>query len=527
MSGWEVLSRLVRALLAMSAAGGVMTLLLLAAKPLAGKVLTRSAWYYLWVLVLAAYLVPFSALVSLPFAAPMAPVQQALEENVKTSAQRREELAVEEYGTDYDSLEPQDQIQITFREIGLMKGQWNDFLLTALLTMGAVRFAVDLLEYAVYTGKLRRRRAPARAEERAMLQRLRPRGRLPRLYRNGLTATPILLGLFRPVIYLPEREYTAAQLENALRHELTHLRRLDVLVKWLAAAAVYLHWFNPLAYLYRRELDRACELACDEKVIRHLDAGGKQSYGDTLIDLAAGGEPRRIAVYTTLCQEKKLLKGRLRAIMESKTPGWQTLFFSGLALAGVLAGVVLLGSAGDGWGAGAARAGVEPYQLTGEESQLLQYFQLDGRSQILAFQAPEDARSVQVHVYRLKGEVWEETGGGAVSLGEDGPAKALKGVFTMTLEEGYDVAFNLILEDGGMAAYTADGGGAGAGEMRMWQIGFLREFAPIALGEEIPVALMVYDGGTQMRSFQVGDYFSPGVLEGMDLAQAVTLEFTV
>lgn len=186
-----------------------------------------------------------------------------------------------------------------------------------------------------------------------------------------------------------------------------------------------------------------------------------------------------------------------------------------------------MGSAGDSWGQGENPAlGDGAVPTDRGESQLLQYFQL-GRPvpRILSFRAPEAARSVQVHVYRLKGEVWEETGGGGMSLGEDGPAKVLKGVFTMTLEEGYDVAFNLILENGGMAAYTADGGGAGAGEMRMWQIAFSGNLAPIALGEEIPVALMVYDGGTQMRSFQVGDYFSPAVLEGMDLVQAVTLEF--
>jgi beta-lactamase regulating signal transducer with metallopeptidase domain len=70
--------------------------------------------------------------------------------------------------------------------------------------------------------------------------------------------------------------------------------------------------FNPVVWLTRREIDRACELSCDETVIRDLDTNGKRTYGDTLIAIAA--VPKLGASVTlAMCEEKKnLIKKGLR-----------------------------------------------------------------------------------------------------------------------------------------------------------------------------------------------------------------------
>jgi hypothetical protein len=128
----------------------------------------------------------------------------------------------------------------------------------------------------------------------------------------------MLMGLFRPVIILPDREYADAQLRAILLHELTHLRRRDVLVKWLSVVACAVHWFNPIVWLARREIDRACELACDEAVIRGLDASGKQCYGETLLYVAADSKTPWTVLSATMCEEKRDLKERLAAIARNK-----------------------------------------------------------------------------------------------------------------------------------------------------------------------------------------------------------------
>jgi len=53
----------------------------------------------------------------------------------------------------------------------------------------------------------------------------------------------------------------------------------------------------------------------------------------------------------------------------------------------------------------------------------------------------------------------------------------------------------------------------------------LQEFQRIEMDNEIPIAFMVYDSGTIMRSYSLQDYFKPSIFEGMDLVQVVTLTF--
>ena len=135
----------------------------------------------------------------------------------------------------------------------------------------------------------------------------------------------MLLGVVRPMVVLPEREYTEQMLEDILRHELTHYRRGDVVHKWFAVAVYSLHWFNPITLLVRRELERECELSCDERLLRDMDRNEKQSYGETLLSLAATRALPRQVVATTLVTEKRNLKERLEHIMRFKRKGPATI----------------------------------------------------------------------------------------------------------------------------------------------------------------------------------------------------------
>lgn len=141
------------------------------------------------------------------------------------------------------------------------------------------------------------------------------------LYTNSLISSPLLIGFIHPRIVIPP---SAAVLSNTdfhytVLHELTHYKRMDLLYKWLVQAAVCLHWFNPFVYLMEREISRACELSCDEAVIRNLDAAAKREYGDTLLNaVQKGGSYKNPAASVSLSESKKLLKGRLDAIMKYK-----------------------------------------------------------------------------------------------------------------------------------------------------------------------------------------------------------------
>lgn len=130
---------------------------------------------------------------------------------------------------------------------------------------------------------------------------------------------PMALGLLRSTVFLPEGVEDRGRLEDILRHEFTHLRRRDLLYKWCAAVVTSLHWFNPLMPVFRREMARRCELACDEAAAGELSPEARRRYGETLLSLAA--DPPKGLVVTTLCEEKEHLKERLVDLVKGTKRG--------------------------------------------------------------------------------------------------------------------------------------------------------------------------------------------------------------
>ena len=185
------------------------------------------------------------------------------------------------------------------------------------LTGAALHFLWFAVSYFRFCRSLKQDCAPLLEHEQALLDNLRGEVRVAAC-RSPLARTPMLLGLIRPRIVLPDAAITTRELECILRHELTHLGRRDLWYKWFTVAVTSVHWFNPLMPWLRKEISRACELSCDEGVIRVMDDEHKRLYGETLLALAAANALPRAVPATTLCEEKKQLKERLLGIKKYK-----------------------------------------------------------------------------------------------------------------------------------------------------------------------------------------------------------------
>lgn len=97
-------------------------------------------------------------------------------------------------------------------------------------------------------------------------------------------ASPMLCGLFRPTLLLPQEGPRGEALELALEHELTHYRRRDVWWKALALLANAAHWFNPLMWWMARRMEYDLELACDDAVLQTRGEAERVVYGRTVLD---------------------------------------------------------------------------------------------------------------------------------------------------------------------------------------------------------------------------------------------------
>lgn len=337
------LSDIVLTIIIMSLSGSALILLLFALKPLIRHRLLKSVQYFLWLVTLVALLVPISKLIAIPEAPSdiiLAPIHTVVEQN---------NVIVEEANT-FPHTDTSTDPRTDTAARPAVKPALNPILTattvftTAYLLMVLVVLSFNIFSYICFTKRVRRRRTRARMEELYEHVGLCGDAIAPRLYRSALATTPMLIGIFKPEVILPDREYTDAQLQSILQHELTHLRRRDVAVKWLSVVACAIHWFNPLVWLARREIDRACELSCDEAVIRDLDQEGKQSYGDTLISVAAETKAPWAVLSTTMCEGKEALKERLDAIMKYQKRTWITPVFSTAIVIMAVCTVCVLGA---------------------------------------------------------------------------------------------------------------------------------------------------------------------------------------
>ncbi len=99
--------------------------------------------------------------------------------------------------------------------------------------------------------------------------------------------SPLLCGLFRPVLLMPKKmcEPTFVEdLPGIFAHELTHLRSGDPLWNATLQALSVLLWFHPLAWRMRAAHLAACEMVCDAVSADYV--GGAEDYCRTLARVA-------------------------------------------------------------------------------------------------------------------------------------------------------------------------------------------------------------------------------------------------
>lgn len=102
------------------------------------------------------------------------------------------------------------------------------------------------------------------------------------IWQSENVASPFILGVFRPGIYLPY-DISEENFRNVIAHERAHIRRGDHFIKPAAFLLLAVYWFNPLIWLAYALLCRDIELACDERVIRTMDEDERRSYSGSLL----------------------------------------------------------------------------------------------------------------------------------------------------------------------------------------------------------------------------------------------------
>lgn len=141
------------------------------------------------------------------------------------------------------------------------------------------------------------------------------------VYETDRIKTPFVLGFIKPKIYIPT-ELSESELNYILKHEKTHIRRLDYIIKPVAFLALILHWFNPLIWLSYFLMVKDMEMSCDESVMKQSSSDIRANYANSLLSLSA----KQSGLLSPLAFGESSLKSRIKNVLNYKKPAfWVTI----------------------------------------------------------------------------------------------------------------------------------------------------------------------------------------------------------
>jgi len=134
--------------------------------------------------------------------------------------------------------------------------------------------------------------------------------------------SPALFGFVRPRLLLPAgviETHSVKELRHIFLHELSHLKRHDILLGWVTSLLLVIHWFNPLVWyaFYRMRQDR--ELACDASALSAMGTDESKKYGLTIVRLLEKfSRARALPIVAAVSEDKSNLKKRITMISQFK-----------------------------------------------------------------------------------------------------------------------------------------------------------------------------------------------------------------
>ena len=137
-----------------------------------------------------------------------------------------------------------------------------------------------------------------------------------KLMSSPRATSPMVTGIFRSWLIVPQQaqNWSDDRVKMVLLHELTHIKRHDLLTHTIASMACAFNWFNPLAWYARRQMQTLREIACDDQVVTHCKRSA--DYADTLLDVARTCRGHNLAMTVAMARTHKV-EGRIMAILDS------------------------------------------------------------------------------------------------------------------------------------------------------------------------------------------------------------------
>ncbi len=285
-------------------------------------------WKYLiWVVIAVRLIIPFN--IDIPFPQMVIDVPTEITVPIDTNNE-----------TDAPTMPPIEQKPIEVNDGNAIKALPQTALKPLKLTLlditaylwltGCLLFlSAHIFSFLHYKGRIAKKGMVVK--ERSILQQVRKISRKLqirppiRILRYKDVESPMVIGFLKPMLVLPDCDYSEEELFFILKHELIHIKRHDIYFKLLFVIANALHWFNPFVYIMQREAVVDMELSCDEKVIQQTTYAVRKAYTETLLSTFNKQHKKGNFLTTQFYGGKKIMKKRFKNIL-TKSPKKNGLF---------------------------------------------------------------------------------------------------------------------------------------------------------------------------------------------------------
>lgn len=305
------MAAMMKTLILISCIGTLLAGFLILFRPVTKRIFSSNWHYYMWLAVLITMLLPFKFNIPTPHSVTSATGEHIFIQDDRANATQAEGAVIES-----DVAVMTDTTHIPENETNAFaKSDFTYFFYIWIIGF-AVIFFVKIIAYVAFLLKIRFKSQLINCPE---IKNYTKRTVITRV--SDDIRSPLMVGIFKPILLLPNASVTDEQLHYILEHETTHLKRYDILYKWFLSLVKAIHWFNPAIYIISRYINLDCEISCDMTVVKNLDATQTDGYVSTILSLLSVKNKTQHPLTTGMTGNKKILKKRFISIKKNAKIG--------------------------------------------------------------------------------------------------------------------------------------------------------------------------------------------------------------
>lgn len=149
--------------------------------------------------------------------------------------------------------------------------------------------------------------------------------------------SPMLIGLTKPMVLLPDHKFKSNELSHIFSHELMHYKRYDLAYKLFLLIVKSLHWFNPMIYIMTKMALSDLEVCCDAYVIKKYNRESIRDYTITILNVMKLNHTQEGVLTTNFNGGQKFMKKRIQLLIEPKKHRRGVMLFVSMLLIVLLA----------------------------------------------------------------------------------------------------------------------------------------------------------------------------------------------